>query len=165
MGPSYPSIIIIFSKIARPFKMNFNARTAEIYECCLELCRVGVGYPSVEVRFEKLSAEASVHTRNLPSVLNAYLNIAEVSSLPVVAQAIFISGFTSQNMPTKVSPIHAHSMLEEPVHLRYGLQDHGLHCRTCAACASYLMHLLPICRHQDRTLQRRSPGMSWSSSM
>ena len=49
------------------------------------LCRVGLIRPSVEVRFENLTAEASVHTntsRNLPSVLNAYLNIAEVGSFP-----------------------------------------------------------------------------------
>ena len=48
------------------------------------LCRVGLIRPSVEVRFENLTAEASVHTstsRNLPSVLNAYLNIAEVGAI------------------------------------------------------------------------------------
>ena len=48
------------------------------------LCRVELIRPSVEVRFENLTAEASVHTntsRNLPSVLNAYLNIAEVGAV------------------------------------------------------------------------------------
>ncbi|KAK9865751.1 hypothetical protein WJX84_008454, partial [Apatococcus fuscideae] len=44
------------------------------------MAKVGIRQPSVEVRFENLTAEAAVHTnvsRNLPSVLNAYLNVAE----------------------------------------------------------------------------------------
>lgn len=92
----------------------------------LDLCRVGMGYPSVEVRFENLSAEASVHTntsRNLPSVLNAYLNIAEVSSLPAVSEAKCISGFLLKPR----QPRSHRFMLEKPVHLTHGLRGHGLH--------------------------------------
>ncbi len=43
--------------------------------------RVGMELPEVEVRFENLTIESSVYvgSRALPSVLNAYRNVIEVS--------------------------------------------------------------------------------------
>ena len=45
-------------------------------------CRVGIELASIEVRFENLSVESSVYvgSRALPTVLNSYRNVLDVSS-------------------------------------------------------------------------------------
>lgn len=51
----------------------------------LLLCSVGIKPPGIEVRFKDVFIETSVYTnvsRNLPSILNAYRGVVEVSSSP-----------------------------------------------------------------------------------
>ena len=45
-------------------------------------CRVGIELASVEVRYENLNVESSVYvgSRALPTVLNSYRNVLDVSS-------------------------------------------------------------------------------------
>ncbi len=45
-------------------------------------CRVGIELAKVEVRFENLNVESSVYvgSRALPTVLNSYRNVVDVSS-------------------------------------------------------------------------------------
>ena len=49
--------------------------------CFLKIVRVGIEFPTIEVRFEQLNVEADVHvgSRALPTVVNFTLNMVEVT--------------------------------------------------------------------------------------
>ena len=46
----------------------------------LSCCRVGLDFPTIEVRFEHLNVEAEAHvgSRALPTILNFSINLLEV---------------------------------------------------------------------------------------
>ena len=50
----------------------------------MDICRVGIQLPSVEVRFQDLTVEAQAEAagRELPSIFNSYRNWVEVSHAP-----------------------------------------------------------------------------------